>query len=314
MTDLVKQIGFKAYSLKLLKDNDLFEGSLLLGQNLPAKEKFFKNLKKAGLGRGERLVVRYSYPDERIKLPRGVFANVEELYEFLKETYKKDFTFIIYDFTVGRFGGTISRVDGELVVEFVEGDWNADYVMNMDMGIFKDRVSKWYLYKDNRKVPYIEKEEVKLREIEPLSDDTVRKLLQCLKPKISNIEKLLSGEFNSLEFIIGTNFKFKGIELHNIEAREEDFNNKKPLDDYFELKTPHDLRRWDRKTKLLVSIPASVDRADALLGVIHKIKKYTNHVFISYGFLSHPAILLREAGIQVERRISNYRTVSFNYN
>lgn len=310
MNDLIEQIGIKAYSLNLLKEHGLFDGNLFISRSLENKEKFIKDLKKAGFGLGERMVVRFSHPNELLKLPRGIFSNVDELYEFLNENHRKDLTFIIYDFTEGKFGGTVSLVDGELIMEFIEGDWNADYVMNMDTVVFKDGKSKWYLYKEKRKVPYVENEVVKLREVNPLTDLEVMELFKKIKPKISNIFNLLErhkNDFNSVEFIISTDLKFKGIELHKIEVTGKDFDKKEVLDEYFELKTPHDLRRWDRKTKLLISIPASIDRADALLGIIHEIKKYTNSASISYGVLSHPAILLREAGINIERKISNYR-------
>src|SRR3990172_2280549 len=66
-------------------------------------------------------------------------------------------------------------------------------------------------------------------------------------------------------------------------------------------------------TKLLISIPAAEDRADKLMQVIHKIKDKVDTVFIGYGVLSHPAILLREAGIRVERKLSNYRVLKLKY-
>src|SRR3989338_4974634 len=137
-----------------------------------------------------------------------------------------------------------------------------------------------------------------------------QKMFKNMANKIPLFYKVLSLGFNSLELLIDNNAKFKVLKLHNIKSS---IKNLMALSDgsIFELKTPHDIKRWDKKQQLLISIPATVDRADALMKVITEIKKYTDSVYISYGILSHPAILLREFGFKVERKISNYRVLKF---
>jgi hypothetical protein len=197
-------------------------------------------------------------------------------------------------------------------LEFVEGDWNADYSLNMDTAIFTDPVSTWYLYQEVRKVPYVDGGEVKFKSIDPVNDELAKKIFENFLPKISIIREFLTDEYNSLELLIDEDGKFNPLKLLNIKSLPHS-TPLEVLDNVFEIKTPHDLEHWDKKTKLLISIPANIDKADALMSVIAEIKKYTDSVYISYGILSHPAILLREAGLKVERKISNYKILKFNY-
>jgi len=200
-----------------------------------------------------------------------------------------------------------------LIMEFVESGWNSDYAVNIDTAIFTETESTWYLYKGERKVPvYEEGKGVTVKTVTQLDDETVQKLFLEIKGKLGKVRKLLTENLNSLEFLISEELKFKPIELQYIDFEEKKLTQM-GNENVFELKTPYDLRRWDGKTKLLISIPAAEDRADKLMQVIHKIKDKVDTVFIGYGVLSHPAILLREAGIRVERKLSNYRVLKLKY-
>lgn len=309
----IKKIGIKAYSLKLLKKMGVFEENLYVSAYLPPKEEFYEQLKSSGFKDGDELSCRFSHPSKSVHLPRKICNSFKEAYDFYIENFKEGYTIMIHNLMHAKYAGTITNTDGELVMEFIEGDWNADYSMNIDTAIFKDGISTWYLYTDKRKVPYVINRQVKFKEVEPISEELAEKIFRNIVPKLPLIKELLSKEFNSLELLIDENKRFQALKLHNIESgKKKEFL---PAgENIFELKTPHDLKRWDKKTKLLISIPANIDRADALMGVITEIKKYSDEVYISYGILSHPAILLREAGFKVERKISNYRVLKFNYN
>lgn len=311
--DLVKKIGLKAYSLKLLKEEGLFEGNLYISRTLPEKVQFFNELKEVGFSDGEEYSARTSHPSQSVKLPRKICTSFQEIYDFYKENLGSDKTIVIHNLIHAKYGGIISLIEGELVLELSEGDWNIDYVRNKDTAIFGDTESTWYLYKDKRSVQYVDVDEVKTKTIEPLDDASVKKIFDGLKPKLAGLRSLLSDEYNSLELFVDRELKIKPLQLSNVETGFSGLRTNNSSEELFEVKTPHDLKNWDKKTKLLLSIPASVDKADALMSVISEVKKYTNIVYISYGVLSHPAILLREAGIVVERRISNFRVVKFTY-
>lgn len=312
MDSEIKEIGIKAYSLKLLKEKHIFDEKLYISPDLPPKELFYASLIKEGFKDGDELSCRTSHPLKEVHLPRTIANSFDEAYEFYTKNLRRDFSIVLHTLMHAKYAGTITKADNELVFEFVEGDWNADYSLNMDTAIFNNVGSTWYLYQGKRKVPYVVGSEVKYKEIDPVKDDLAKKIFDNLLSKLPVIKDILSGNFNSLELLIDDDGKFQALKLLNIES----VSKKKPsqvLDEVFELKTQHDLVHWDKKTKLLISIPANIDRADALMNVITEVKKYTDDVYISYGILSHPAILLREAGFKVERKISNYKVIKFNY-
>ncbi|OGM25923.1 hypothetical protein A3D00_00915 [Candidatus Woesebacteria bacterium RIFCSPHIGHO2_02_FULL_38_9] len=308
----IEKIGIKAYSLSLLKNLGLFEDNLYISSVLPSKDRFFEGLRKAGFNDRDEMSARFSHPSKSVHLPRKICSNFNDAYEFYQNNFKESYTILVHDLLHAKYAGTISLIDNELVMEFIEGDWNADYSINIDTAIFKNGVSTWYLYKGKRTVPYVNEGKIMYKEIESVDEKTAEKMFKNMANKIPLFYKVLSLGFNSLELLIDNNAKFKVLKLHNIKSS---IKNLMALSDgsIFELKTPHDIKRWDKKQQLLISIPATVDRADALMKVITEIKKYTDSVYISYGILSHPAILLREFGFKVERKISNYRVLKFKY-
>ncbi len=309
----IDEIGIKAYSLEILKDQGLFDEKLYISADKLSKKELVHNLQKAGFQDGEKMFVRFSSPDTSIKLPKKGCNGFDTLYRFVNEQTKKDLVLIVHSFILGKYGGTITRVGDELVMEFIKGGWNADYSINVDTVTFKDGLSKWYVYQGHRTVPYVVNGQVIQKRIGPLERKTIQKIFSSVSPQIGKITKLLDNEFNSLEFLIDSNYCLKPIELQNIATVDHQLKINKCPDKVFELKTPHDLKRWDRTTDLLISIPADMDRADELLLVIKEIKNFVSHVYINYGILSHPAILLREEGIKVERKMSNYRLMTLPY-
>ncbi len=312
MDEEIKKIGIKAYSLKILKERHIFEENLYISSDLTSKEEFVKALEREGFRDGDELSCRFSNPTRTVHFPRKTCSSFAEAYAFFKASYKKGDTVIVHNLMHAKYDGTITLMNDEIVMEFIEGDWNAGYSLNADTVVFKDGISTWYLYQRVRKVPYVVGAEIKFKEIDPITNATAEKISKNIASKLTFLKDLLSGDFNSLATLIDDDGRLQPLKLHNIKPesiKPSQFAEKS----VFELKTPLDLRRWDKKTKLLISIPANIDRADALMGVISEIKKYTDDVYISYGILSHPAILMREAGFSVERKISNYKILKFNY-
>lgn len=312
MNEEIKKIGVKAHTLKLLKEKGIFKENLFISENLPSKKDFIKGLEASGFKDGDELSCRFSHPVRNIYLQRIIANSFDEAYSFYRKTKKKNYTILIHNLMHAKYAGTITQVNDGLVLEFVEGDWNADYSLNMDTAIFTDSESTWYLYQKERKAPYVDGGKVKYKMIDPVGDVLAKKIFRNFLPKISIIKEILTEKFNSLELLIDEGGMFYPLKLLNIKSLPHS-TQLDVLDDVFEIKTPHDLERWDKKSKLLISIPANIDKADELMSVISEVKKYTNEVFISYGILSHPAILLREAGLKVERKISNYKVLKFNY-
>ncbi len=312
MKEEINKIGIKAYTLKLLKEKGIFKENLYISPSLPSKEKFIKDLENSGFEDGDELSCRFSHPTKTIHLPRTIANSFDKAYEFYLKNIRKDLTILIHNLMHAKYAGTISKIKEGLLLEFIEGDWNADYSLNMDSAIFGEGESIWYLYQKERKVPYVVEGCVKYKTIYPVKDDLAKKIFRNFLPKINIVRGILSDSYNSLELLIDEDGSFYPLKLLNIEHLSKNVVFEK-VEDFYEIKTPYDLKKWDKRTKLLISIPANFDKADALIKVISKVKKYTDSVYISYGILSHPAILMREAGLKVERKRSDYRVLKFKY-
>ena len=312
MNEEIKKIGIKAYTLKYLKEKGIFEGKLYINSDLPPQEKFSKELREIGFKNGGELSCRFSNPSRAVHFPRQTCKSFESAYKFFRQKYKKGDTIIVHDLLHAKYDGTITLLGDELILEFIEGDWNSGYSLNADTAIFSNGISTWYLYQNRRITPFVNGSKIEFKEIHSISEETAKKIFKNIIPQLPFLNELLSGDFNSLATLIDDDGRLQPMKLHTIKPDYISSILEKE-NRVFEVKESSDLRRWDKNTKLLISIPANVDRADKLMGVISEIKKYTDSVYISYGILSHPAILMREAGLKVERKISNYKILKFKY-
>ena len=68
---------------------------------------------------------------------------------------------------------------------------------------------------------------------------------------------------------------------------------------FFHVKRPDDLVDWDGKRPLLLMITTQRGRERELIDLAAALPRGSVEVFVTFGYLSHPAILLREFGINV---------------
>ena len=120
---------------------------------------------------------------------------------------------------------------------------------------------------------------------------------------------------NSIEFFIDNNYNFVPFELQSIKGLNSKYRNDilGGSKSFYEITSINDLEVGDKKKDILINIPCDIDRAENLLKIIQKLKRkirvlVINKVYVRYGLLSHPSILLREAGFKVCKLSEGYIT------
>lgn len=308
----INQIGIKAYSLELLQIYGLFKNRLLMLRNAPNKELFNRKIEESGFDlENIGIFIRMSDPVTSIKLPKGRFHDTDAAYEFIKEVKKDNWTVIVHDQLKGKYGGTITNIGGRLLMEFIEGEWNADYTICPDELIFnKDGSIEKKIYSKNRKSAVFRNGKPIHIDVKPLRRDELEKILYLMNENIESLFKLTEESgFNSIEFYISPKYEFLPFELQNINNTDisDKLRKEKIKTDFFEISSNHDLQNWDGEKKLLLTIPCDLDRGNQLLEVASKISGKTEIVYVRYGVLSHPSIVLREMGFEVKQLTEDYR-------
>jgi hypothetical protein len=300
----------KAESLLFLKSIGLAPEPLLILQKLPKKEIFFDDLRKNGFKNGQEIGVRFSYTGI-MEVPRsmGLFS-FDEVYDFLKKYFRKGSAIIIHPFIKASYVGTLYFYENKLLINIIKsGIWEPMVGKNCDIFLIDDKKSKCFRYKKLRIVYEPKDKKLAKKIIEPLTKQEIKKLLKIFNDNQAILAQLDKFPNLILEFIITPKNKILGMEL---EHAGKNIDQKIPKEkDLLEINRYEDIKRWDKKKNLLLTLTIFRKDKDKFLHLINKIKHYKKAVFINYGLLSHPAILLREQGIKTYPYINNYEILNY---
>lgn len=288
----MKDIGQKAKSLLELKKKNLFPKRIVIIPELPRKEDFFKLIFNEGFKEGEDIAVRFSSPSKTKNLPRSiVIKEIEEAYEFIEKNINEDLTAIVQDFVFPEFSGSLLKSRGTIYINLINGAWESGSSENCDhIRIDQSKIIIKY-NSEEKECLFVEGKELNRRLIKNEREE-IEKVVKEISKKVRdlNLDEDILYEFiltPTKDFVV-MEFK-KGI---NFEGKT------KISEDLFEIKNSEDIFRWDKKKDLLISMTINRENDLDLIKIIEEIKPYKKEVFVTYGLLSHPAIVLREFGIK----------------
>lgn len=304
----------KAESLLFLKSIGFSPEPLLIINKLLDRKTFFVKLKQAGFHDGQEIGVRFSYTGI-MEVPRSMgLCSFDEVYGFIKKYFRKRSAAIIHPFIKASYVGTLYFFPhkNEMLINLVKsGIWEPSIAKNCDIFLIGEKKAIVYRYKKQRIIYVPSGKKLMRKTIKPLTQKEIDYLIGIFldyKPVLRKIKKFKD---RILEFIITPGGKFVAMELEHI-GKGIKYLPKKKLN-LFKVKKYEDIADWDGQKDLLLTL--TVYRADKekFLRLINNIKPYKKEVFVEYGLLSHPAILLRENGITTNPCISDYEVLTFKF-
>jgi len=285
--------GEKAKSLIELKEKGLFNKNLVVLSKLKPFDEFKKLLEDSGMKNGDDIAVRFSSPNKNINLPRSIVLNsFEKAYDFMMKNINDDIFSIIQDFIFPEFSGTLIKKQSRIYLSVTNGAWEQESSQTCDnILIENNRMIIWFL-PNEKECLFVDKERLIKKKIKN-NENEIKELMLLINNKIENLN---FEEETLYEFAITPEKEFVIMEF----KRADNFVEPLFSEDYvdiIEINGLKDLDKWDKEKNLLISVPVSREDDLELFKVIEIIKPYKNEVFINYGLCSHPAIVLREAGI-----------------
>lgn len=305
--------GLKGAAMKKFKELKLFNYPLIfIDQGTPLYE-IKKRLNNEHFGENG-ITVRYSLGNE-IGLPRFFASNSSEAFSKIADTYNKDYFIIIHSYL------DITRsyellVDEEyLALEHIPGLWEANNTLEPDVMYLDNNDITILKVRDRRQktisTPFSSTHEFE----EPVQFDFLKERLN----KVINIcNKIIYPHFKADSF---------PLNFHFVETVNNDFvflNIRKIIrhkkryvrgGSFFHVSNIDDLKGWDEKTPILLKINVPRGQEKQLISLAKALPKGNCEVFICFGYLSHPAILMREFGVDVvpayfDREIISYKLKS----
>lgn len=250
------------------------------------------------------VTVRFSYA-KALNLPRGFFCNRERCLNFILEQ-NRDYSIIIQEYTKLENSFELYMDSNILYLQVMPGIWEISTSDGPD--IIKEEKGKLTIwrYSKMRSAKLADEEGAFYREGRvPFDFDTLLRFHSHLQEYRDRLD-LLRQSFSPLccHFYIDSQNRFSFLNVRDFGSFP--INEDSPTHFYI-VNSPTDIDQWDGKKPILFNVRAERENDTPLVSTIRYLaKRGINKVYVNYGILSHPAILLREAGIQVQQSYMLY--------
>jgi len=255
------------------------------------------------------VTVRFSFKDT-LNLPRGFFNNRQKCIDFISNE-RKNYAVIVQEYThlVNSFE---LYSDGSLsYLQVLPGIWEVDTNEPPDIIREKDGELTFWRFDQSRKAKLVNSDKgFYTEERFPFSFEQLKefhKKLEPYKERLEMIRKMFNPFF--CHFYEDNQGRFCFINIRDVGVVP--INEDSPS--FFHVvKNSSNIDTWDGSRPILFDVHAERNNNFPLTIAINSLKsKGVKTVFVNYGILSHPAILLREAGIHVQQSYTLYEKRTF---
>lgn len=290
---LSEDLGRKAEATKYFIDKGLFNRTCVILPPGVTNEDVIKQVRSSGLASSSGYTVRFSYRD-RLGLPRYFVNSIEEAIEKVVGERAPGWTAIIHPYIHVTSSFELLVDERSALLEHVPGVWESDNRLDPDaLYIGEKGVSLW-AFRSIRLAKYIEP----IRRFFGLSPlVSVETLLSWSKKLESTISSIRTDFHSSLpvnvHFVSDKNDEWIFINIRNGFSLG---NKKSHLAKAHIVGSVDDLLSWDNESPILVRVSTARGNEAKLLNLAEAIPGGLDFLYVDFGILSHPAMILREYG------------------
>ena len=256
------------------------------------------------------ITIRFSNQSD-IGLPRLFLTSPSMCYPIMQKVRQKNWSVIAYN-SLEIKGSYEMYMDLEkTILEYVPGMWESDSHLLADSVLIMNDEFHFYLAKKKRKAKYENAFGICIKDEEPTKQESAKQFVMDFLPTIEKLRGLLIND-------LPLNFHFisDGAKLYFLNCRlspsiEWIHRDEKSL---FIIEKLTDCDAWDGSSAILFKPKLIRGEELNLLEFVPFLKFANAPVYVDFGMLSHPAILLREFGVTVLPHFSthDYFTLSRN--
>ena len=290
----INDIGLKANAMKKFQELNLFQNNLLLIEPGKDFEEIEKELKEAKFVK-PTITIRYSCKRE-LGLPRYFAVNKEDAYDFIKRTYRSEWAIIIHESITVRDSFELYLDEEKCILEHVPGMWESDNKEETDIWIYRNNYITSYTANGIRRARYEDAENQEYKMVLPYKEEEIVEIAK----EVSSYIQVISQNWLIKE---GVNFHFVKDDdgrvfflNHRKISRIQDWELR--YENLTAIETVEDFDKW-KGGSILLKINLKRGEEVLLKEYVPFLKKVDAKIYVQFGILSHPAILLREMGIEV---------------
>ncbi len=287
------QTGRKAEAMKRFCALGLFSKKMLIFEPGNTLAELKKLLNEKGLD--EELTIRYSYKGE-LGLPRFFAVDSTAALDFISKTYNPEWTIIIHESICVRDSYELYLDNAKAILEHVPGMWETDNKESADNWLFDKRNVTANAVAYIRKARYEDMLSNEYKYVEPYSELDIKETARKVFPYIDKLKKNWKIEQGAIfHFVADDKGEFFFLNYRKVSHISSCVEEKKDLTI---VKNTSDLLKW-KGGDILLAINLNRGEEVLLKKYVPFLKKNNVKVYVQFGILSHPAILLREMGIEV---------------
>lgn len=298
--DLHNKLGLKACAMVYFKSQGLFKPRLQIYEPQPTGHLTELIIKSDIISSG--MTVRYSYKN-KLGLPRAFFQSTKALIEFIHKTHEPQWTTIIHEyFSIDR-SYEINLERRGWSIESVPGIWESNNIQQPDEMHCKNGTCHARIFSKERVGLSISPSGSYKTEAKPLTRNKTILVANKLTPIISTLRSdLLDALPINIHFIETNTHDWNFLNIRSGYSSEEQtatIGRNKPSNCYI-AKSIQDLSLWNGKTPLVLSFPIERGKEYDVISIAKQLPTHhSKTVYVEFGLLSHPAIILRELGFNV---------------
>lgn len=305
-----KNIGLKGAAMQLFHELNLFKEPVLFFSSDTPLYEIEEKIKNFEFG-DKGITVRYSKGDE-IGLPR-IFASTKEtgiknIFHTLKHN---DYFTIVHSYMEVARSFELLVDNDFLILEHIPGLWEADNTLEPDVIFLEGSEATILRVKEKRQkiisTPYSTKRIFENPEDLEMLKKWCQKVNQiCNKIIRPKFKENLPLNFHFIEAIDG---KWNFLNIRRMVRLSKRYVRG---GSFFYVRNINDLAGWDGKTSILLKLSVARGEEKNLVELAEALPKGNIEVYICFGYLSHPAIMMREFGINIvpayfNREIHSYK-------
>lgn len=289
--------GLKYQAMQFFKDNHLFPRKVFL---FP-KERTTQIIRDELLNQANNapLTVRFSRQYD-IGLPRIFAASPNKAVDQICKIRHADWSVIAYQSINVKDSFELYLDKEKMILEHVPGIWESDSKLMSDIILLTEKDICLWLVNESRTAKYEDCTGVHMKQIEPVPLEAAYYYVS----KIFSIAKRLRRVFDQ-NLPLNFHFVSDGTCIYFLNCR---FSSWIDWPDYSEsalytIQNMSDCAGWDRKSAILFSPELCRGEEHSLSEYVPFLKQSNVPIYIDFGILSHPAIMLREFGVHVQPRL-----------
>jgi hypothetical protein len=302
-------IGLKGAAMSFFVKIGWFQKPIVFIKPFSVISNFKKKLQTINMG-NKGITIRFSFKNE-IGLPRFFVKDKLGALAVIKRHWKKEWFGIVHSFIDVQRSFELYVDSDYFMMEHVPGIWESDSTLKPDIIIGDPRKVEIFQFPNNRKAKRIKPDGQNIFESPPLSRELLIKWSHLLNDVADTIRYRIKKHLPVLCHFVGD----KNDEWHFLNLRQSHHISKGIVRRGFfhPVRTSKDMKLWDGKKPILLQLSVERGNEELISTIIPSLPRKKGFVFIDAGVLSHPAIILREFGINPIPAYTSHKRISFNW-